>query len=123
MSRATAPKQPALLPVDQGRKRRGPNTDNLDLLESFKRVLMRVGGEDWLVKFANAHPKEFVAALVRVVPLQIKADVSNLEIVVHRLEMPLTPIPGVLASPVQGHVMQLVHDAAIEEHERAAPQD
>jgi len=88
-----------------------------------KAALIRLGGEDWLVKVGLAHPKEFLAFLARTMPFQIKADISNLEIVVHRLEIPDTPIPGVLASPIRGHVMQIVHDAAIEEHEHAQAPD
>ena len=78
---------------------------------------MKLGGEAWLLKFAQAYPREFVAFLARLAPFQVKADLASLEIVVHRIEAGNEPVAGVLASPVGQHVMQLVHDATRKDQE------
>ena len=44
------------------------NKINLDVRECFLRAFDRVGGEDYLVKFAHRSPKEFVRALSKLLP-------------------------------------------------------
>lgn len=105
---------PPTLPIAQGRKPRGPSADNLDLVQMGLEALKRVGGVDYLEEQARKRPKDFLAFLCRLAPLQIKADISNLEIVVHALTVDPQPTPGVIASPVADNVIRLVHDRARE---------
>ena len=81
-------------------------------------ALHEAGGVAYLRAQAHKNPAAFLALIGKCIPLQIKADVNNLEIVVHRLEINAQPVPGVIGSPVRGHVPQLVHDA---ERKDAAP--
>jgi hypothetical protein len=119
MARA-APTLPATLPVKQGRKPQGPSQDNLDLVSMGLEALRRVGGVSYLETQAKARPRDFLAFLCRLAPLQIKADISNLEVVVHSLQVLAVPTPGVIASPVSENVLRLVQDNAREVAQEAA---
>lgn len=114
MARAPGDDKPPTLQVEQGRKPRGPTQDNLDLVAMGMEALRRVGGVKYLEEQARKRPKDFLAFLCRLAPLQIKADISNLEVVVHALAVNPQPTPGVIASPVAGNVIQLVRDRAHE---------
>src|SRR5262249_38294547 len=98
---------PPTLPIERGRKPRGPSQDNLDLVEMGLEALRRVGGVRYLETQARQRPKDFLAFLCRLAPLQIKADISNLEVVVHALAVNPQPCPGVIASPIAANVIQL----------------
>lgn len=74
-------------------------------------ALHEAGGVGYLRAQALKNPAAFLALIGKCIPLQIKADVNNLEIVVHALPLPQQPVPGVIGSPVRGHVPALVHDA------------
>src|SRR5262245_14820177 len=107
MARDSGNDQPPTLHVEQGRKPRGPSQDNLDLVAMGLEALRRCGGVDYLEEQARKRPKDFLAFLCRLAPLQIKADISNLEVVVHALAVNPAPTPGVISSPVAGNVYQL----------------
>ena len=117
---ARAGDSPPTLPIAKGRKIRGPNSDNLDLVQMGLEALRRAGGVDYLEEQAIKRPRDFLAFLCRLAPLQIKADISNLEIVVHSLAVNPQPVAGVIASPIEGNVIRLVHDRAHELAREAA---
>jgi len=71
-------------------------------------ALHRAGGIEYLRAQAIKNPAAFLNLIGKCIPLQIKADVNNLEIVVHALPLPVVPVPGVIGSPVRGHVPQMV---------------
>lgn len=115
-----APQQAATLPVVQGRRPPGPSQDNLDLVQMGLEALRRVGGVKYLEAQAIARPRDFLAFLCRLAPLQIKADFSNLEVIVHSLQVQAVPTAGVLSSPVADNVLRLVQDNAREVAQEAA---
>jgi len=114
MARPPGSTQPPTLPVQQGRKPRGPNQDNLDLVQMGMEALRRAGGVDFLEEQARKRPKDFLAFLCRLAPLQIRADIANLEVVVHALAVNPQPTPGVLSSPIAGNVVAFVRANAPE---------
>ena len=106
------------LPIDPGRKQRGLSRVNISLKEMVEEALRRKGGVRYL---AGLPDHLFVQLCAKVLPLELRAEFDNVEIVVHRLEVAPQPVPGVLASPVQGHVLKLVHGTDIIEAGDGAP--
>jgi hypothetical protein len=97
---------PERLPIDPGRKTRGQSKVNLTLREMVEHALRIKGGVQYLAKLPD---HLFVQLCAKVMPLELKAEFDNVEIVVHRLQVNPQPVPGVIASPVQGHVLKLVN--------------
>lgn len=83
-------------------------------------ALHDAGGVAYLRQQAHKNPGAFLALIAKCIPLQIKADVAGLQIVVHKIEVPVAPVPGVIAAAAPGFVPHLVHDAAVKERESAA---
>ncbi len=62
--------------------------------KAFKDALMvafhRLGGIEYLVEFGRTHPTEFVRTCARMIPLEVKAQVSPVLEIIHAL--PATPL-------------------------------
>lgn len=111
---------PERLPIDPGRKQRGASRVNISVKEMVEEALRRKGGVQYLAKLPD---HLFVQLCAKILPLELRAEFDNIEIVVQRLEVKAQPVPGVLASPVSGHVLQLVNQGAdIIEAENATAQ-
>lgn len=60
-----------------GRKKGVPNKTTQALKDAIMNAFETVGGESYLVKVANADMRTFCTLLGRVLPTEIKADVSD----------------------------------------------
>ncbi len=93
------------------RKRRGPSRENMDLVEMGQEALRLAGGVNYLVYQAFKNPASFLGWLGKITPLQIRAEAANLQIIVQQCAVPAEPGPGVIASPIEQHVLRLVAPA------------
>ena len=92
----------------KGRPKGALSKENRDLVEMSVQSLIELGGVAYLKKQGIRNPSAYLAFLARSIPLQVKAESMNLQIVVHKLVSPDMPVAGVLNSPVGSHVLKLV---------------
>lgn len=83
MSRADSGKQPrktgaiALNGPGKGRPKGALNKTTRTLKNAIQKAFNEVGGSVWLVKLAKNDPRSFVALLGRLLPSEVKAEVST----------------------------------------------
>ena len=61
----------------QGRKKGVPNKTTRTLKEALLASFERLGGEAWLVQLAESDPRSYASLLGRLVPSEVKAEVSS----------------------------------------------
>jgi hypothetical protein len=81
-----------------GRKPGSKNLISRDVKARILAALDMVGGEKYLAQVARTHPAAFVALLGKVMPLQLRADVTDFRFVVQTLQVAHTPVPGVIST-------------------------
>lgn len=81
-----------------GRKHGHLNATTKDVKAKILKALDMVGGEKYLAQVARTHPAAFIALVGKVLPLQVRADVTDFTYVIHRLEVPAQQVPGVISS-------------------------
>ena len=89
-------------------RRPGPIKENLDLVEMGTEALRLAGGVNYLVYQAFKNPASFLGWLGKITPLQIRAEAANLQIIVQQCAVSAEPGAGVIASPIESHVLRLV---------------
>src|SRR3990167_2480828 len=72
----------------------------IEVLESFRMV----GGREYLARQAIENPTAYMGLLGKVIPQQVQSELTPLRVVVQQLNVVPQPIPGVLSSPIKGHV-------------------
>lgn len=60
-----------------GRKKGTPNKLTTSVKEAIVRAFDEVGGVSYLVKVANEDPKTFCTLLGRVIPTEVRADMTS----------------------------------------------
>ena len=60
-----------------GRSKGTPNKIGAGVREAIQRAFEAVGGADYLVKLANEDPKTFVPLLAKLIPSEVKAEISG----------------------------------------------
>lgn len=98
------PDTPAAPKSRGGRKHGHLNATTKDVKAKILKALDMVGGEKYLAQVARTHPAAFIALVGKVLPMQVRADVTDFTYVIHRLEVPAQQVPGVISSglmPVQ----------------------
>lgn len=60
-----------------GRQKGTPNKTTSKLKEAVLNAFEQVGGTDYLVKVAQEDPKTFVTLLGKLLPAEMKADISS----------------------------------------------
>lgn len=69
-----------------GRKKGTPNKTTVALKTAIMNAFEEVGGQDYLVRVAKDDPKTFLTLLARVLPQELKADVTN-RVTVKRIDL------------------------------------
>lgn len=98
------PDQPAAPKKLGGRKPGVPNKTTRDVKAKILKALDMVGGEKYLAQVARTHPAAFIALVGKVLPMQVRAEVTDFTYVIQRLEVSAQPVPGVISTglaPVQ----------------------
>lgn len=93
----------------KGRPNKFSKIIKTEVLASFGMV----GGRDYLVQQARQNPVAYMNLLGKVIPQQAHAETGGLTVHVLQLVEPAVPIPGVLASPIAGHVWREPTPAAL----------
>ena len=62
-----------------GRAKGTPNKVGAGVREAIQKAFEAVGGADYLVKLANEDPKTFVPLLAKLIPAEMKTEVSGAE--------------------------------------------
>lgn len=86
----TAPK------TGRGRKPGQTNRFTKDVKARILAALDMVGGEKYLARQAEKNPAAFMALLAKVMPMQVKAEVTDFTYVIQKIAMPDDPVPGVI---------------------------
>lgn len=60
-----------------GRKKGTQNKNTTALKTAILNAFEKVGGQDYLVRVAEDDPKTFLALLGKVLPSEVKADITN----------------------------------------------
>jgi len=89
--------------------------ENRDLVDNLTIALEVLGGKrlmvpplaQYFVNLGKKSPTALASVVSRAMPLQIKAEAGNLQIVVQQLVVSDRPVAGVISSPIQEHVQLL----------------
>ncbi len=76
--------RPKGLPKTGGRKKGTQNRLTRDVKDAILNAFDKAGGEDYLVTIAKNDPRTFCALLGRVIPSEVKAEVTNADDVLMR---------------------------------------
>jgi hypothetical protein len=81
-----------------GRKPGTPNKSTQEVKAKILAALDMVGGEKYLAQVARTHPAAFIALVGKVLPMQVRADITDFTYVIQRLEVSAQPVPGVISN-------------------------
>jgi hypothetical protein len=81
-----------------GRKPGVLNQSTRDVKAKILKALDMVGGEKYLAQVARTHPAAFIALVGKVLPMQVRADITDFTYVIQRLEVSAQPVPGVISN-------------------------
>lgn len=81
-----------------GRKPGQLNASTRDVKAKILKALDMVGGEKYLAQVARTHPAAFIALVGKVLPMQLKADITDFQFVVQTIQVSAQPVPGVISN-------------------------